>query len=80
VSGEEVDLNPGFWTTAVAPVYNTAMFQNFISVLEGMGGQASLVTPAGLLRSFVGLKLSVAAVLYSPLDYATSSVSIEVQQ
>jgi len=79
VEGVQVDLNPDAWTSAVVPYYGTTLFQNFTGVLDGKGaGQARFAAPAALLQPFVGLKLSLAAVLYAPLTYATSPVSIDI--
>ena len=79
VAGVQVDLNPDVWTTVAVPYYGSALFQDFTGVLDGQGaGQARFTAPPGLLQSFVGLKLSLAAVLHAPLTYATSPVTIDI--
>jgi len=81
VGGVHIELNPDLWTAAVLPFYGTPIFQGFSGALDGTGtAKASFQAPAGLLHAFIGMKMSLAAVLYSPISYATSPVVVEVEK
>jgi len=81
VGGVDIELNPDLWTVTVLPFYGTTFFPGFTGVLGRVGtAKASFNAPAGLLQSFIGMKMSLAAVLYAPISYATSPAVVEVER
>lgn len=74
-----VELNPDLWTGRVLPYYGTFLFPGFHGTLSGNGtAQAAFRAPAGLLNSFVGMKLALVGAVHAPLDYATSPAILDI--